>query len=335
MHVYSDITKTVGRTPLVKLQRLNVDAVADIYLKLEFFNPLGSVKDRIGLNMVEDAEKSGALKSGMEIIEPTSGNTGIALAFVAAAKGYKLTLVMPETMSQERRTLLLLLGAELVLTPGANGMRGAIAKAMQMVSENPNAFFPSQFTNKANPEIHAKTTAEEIWKDTDGAVDIVVSGVGTAGTISGVGQVLKSRKPSVKMVAVEPTESPVLSGGKGGPHKIQGIGAGFVPRVYDKSVVDQIEQVSSDESLATAREVIKREGIPVGISSGASIAVGLRLAKLPENQGKKIVVIVPSYTERYLSTLLAQPEREKAAALTVQTVSEEWLKKIDEVYPGL
>ncbi|AGH95669.1 cysteine synthase A [Pseudobdellovibrio exovorus] len=335
MQVYSDITKTIGRTPLVKMQRLNADSVADIYLKLEFFNPLGSVKDRIGLNMIEDAEKSGALKQGMEIIEPTSGNTGIALAFVAAAKGYKLTLVMPETMSQERRTLLLLLGAELVLTPGANGMRGAIAKAMQMVSENSNAFFPSQFTNKANPEVHSKTTAEEIWKDTDGQVDIVVSGVGTAGTISGVGQVLKSRKASVQMVAVEPTESPVLSGGKGGPHKIQGIGAGFVPRVYDKKVVDQIEQVSSDEALAMAREVIKREGIPVGISSGASITVGLRLAKLPENKGKKIVVIVPSYSERYLSTLLAQPEREKAAALAVQTVPEEWLKKIDEVYPGL
>lgn len=335
MKVYSDITKTIGRTPLVKLQRLNQDCVAELYLKLEFFNPLGSVKDRIGLNMIEDAEKSGVLKPGMEIIEPTSGNTGIALAFVAAAKGYKLTLVMPETMSQERRTLLLLLGAELVLTPGANGMRGAIAKAMQLVSENSNAFFPSQFTNKANPEIHRQTTAEEIWADTDGTVDMVISGVGTAGTISGVGQVLKSKKASVRMIAVEPVESPVLSGGKGGPHKIQGIGAGFVPGVYDKHVVDQVEQVSSDEALATARDVIKKEGIPVGISSGAAIHVALRLAKQPENKDKKIVVIVPSYTERYLSTLLAQPEREKAQALTVQTVADEWLKKIDEVYPGL
>lgn len=335
MKIYSDITKTIGKTPLVKMQRLDAESLAEIYLKLEFFNPLGSVKDRIGMNMIEAAEKSGALKAGQEIIEPTSGNTGIALAFVAAAKGYKLTLVMPETMSQERRTLLLLLGAEIILTPAANGMRGAVAKAMQLVSENKNAFYPSQFENKHNPEIHRQTTAEEIWVDTDGQVDIVVSGVGTAGTVTGVGQVLKAKKPSVKMVAVEPVESPVLSGGKGGPHKIQGIGAGFVPKVLDKSVIDQIEQVSSDESLAMAREVIKKEGIPVGISSGAAIHVALKLGKLSENKGKKIVVIVPSYTERYLSTLLAQPEREKAAALTVQTVPDEWLKKIDEVYTGI
>ncbi|MEQ1723653.1 MAG: cysteine synthase A [Pseudobdellovibrio sp.] len=330
MKVYSDITKTIGRTPLIKMQRLNAGCLAEIYLKLEFFNPLGSVKDRIGLNMIEAAEKSGALKAGMEIIEPTSGNTGISLAFVAAAKGYKITLVMPETMSQERRTLLLLLGAEVVLTPAANGMRGAIAKAMQLVSENKNAFHPSQFTNLHNPEIHRQTTAEEIWTDTDGTVDMVVAGVGTAGTISGVGQVLKKKKASILMVAVEPTESPVLSGCKGGPHKIQGLGAGFIPRNYDKSVVDQVEQVSSDESLAMAREVIKKEGIPVGISSGAAIHVALKLAKLDENKGKKIVVIVASYTERYLSTLLAQPEREKAAILQVEPVAEEWLKKVDE-----
>lgn len=328
MNIYSDITKTIGRTPLVKLQRLNEGAVAEIYLKLEFFNPLGSVKDRIGLNMIEDAEKKGVLKPGMEIIEPTSGNTGIALAFVAAAKGYKLTLVMPESMSQERRTLLLLLGAELVLTPAANGMKGAIGKAMELVSENKNAFYPSQFANPANPEIHRLTTAEEIWNDTDGSVDIVVSGVGTAGTITGVGQVLKKKKAGTKIVAVEPVESAVLSGGAPGPHKIQGIGAGFVPSILDRSVVDQIEKVSSDEALATARDVIKKEGIPVGISSGAAIHVGLRLARQTENAGKKIVVIVPSYTERYLSTLLAQPEREKAQSLPVTPVDEKWLKLV-------
>lgn len=332
MKIFSDITKTIGRTPLVKMQRLNADCVAEIFLKLEFFNPLGSVKDRIGLNMIEDAEKTGALKPGMEIIEATSGNTGIALAFVAAAKGYKITLVMPETVSQERKTLLLLQGAELILTPGANGMRGAVAKTMQLVSENKNAWCPLQFANPANPEVHALTTAEEIWTDTDGLVDIVVSGVGTAGTITGVGRVLKAKKPSVKMVAIEPSESPVLSGGKPGLHKIQGLGAGFVPKVLDRSVVDQIEQVSSEEALAMAREVIKKEGIPVGISSGASIKVALKIAKLPENKGKKIVVIVPSYSERYLSTLLAQPEREKAATLPVEPVSEEWLKKINDVY---
>lgn len=328
MKVYSDITKTIGRTPLVKMQRLNSDCVAEIYLKLEFFNPLGSVKDRIGLNMIEDAEKTGKLKPGMEIIEATSGNTGIALAFVAAAKGYKITLVMPETVSQERKTLLLLQGAELILTPGTNGMRGALAKTMQIVAENKNAFCPSQFANQANPEIHRNTTAEEIWSDTDGLVDIIVSGVGTGGTITGCGQVLKKKKPSIWMVAVEPTESPVLSGGKPGLHKIQGLGAGFIPTVLDKSVIDQIEQVSSDEAITTAREVIKKEGIPVGISSGAAIKVALKLARLSENKDKKIVVIVPSYSERYLSTLLAQPEREKALALPIEQVTEEWLKKI-------
>ena len=335
MKIYSDITKTVGNTPLVKMQKLSKGLAAEIYLKLEFFNPLSSVKDRIGLNMIEAGEAAGALKSGMEIIEPTSGNTGIALAFVAAAKGYKITLVMPETVSSERKTLLLLLGAELILTPGANGMRGAVAKAMELVSINKNAFYPSQFMNPNNPEIHRRTTAEEIWRDTDGTVDIVVSGVGTAGTITGVVQILKQRKPSVKMVAVEPSESPVLSGGKPGPHKIQGLGAGFIPTVLDRTVMDQVEQISFEDSLKIAREVIKKEGIPVGISSGAAIGVGLRLAALPENKGKIIVVIVPSNTERYLSTLLAQEERDKAAALTVQSVSEEWLKKIDQVYPGI
>ncbi len=330
MKVYSDITKTIGNTPLIQMQRLSKGLQAELYLKLEFFNPLGSVKDRIGVSIIEAAEKDGSLKPGMEIIEPTSGNTGIALAFVAAAKGYKITLVMPETMSQERRTLLLLLGAEVVLTPGPNGMKGAIAKAMQMVSENKNAFYPSQFTNPNNPAIHRTTTAEEIWNDTDGLVDMVVSGVGTAGTITGVGQVLKKKKPSVQMIAVEPAESPVLSGGKPGPHKIQGLGAGFIPTVLDRSIIDSVEQVSGEESMKMAKEVIKKEGIPVGISSGAAILVGLRLAAKPENKGKKIVVIIPSYTERYLSTLLAQEEREKAMALPVQTVSEEWLKKVGE-----
>ncbi len=335
MKIYSDITKTIGNTPLVQMQRLGKGLGAHLYLKLEFFNPLGSVKDRIGAHIMEMAEKEGLLKPGMHIIEPTSGNTGIAFSFVAAAKGYKITLVMPETMSQERRTLLLLLGAEIILTPAANGMRGAIAKAMQLASETPNSFYPSQFINLHNPEIHRMTTAEEIWNDTDGKVDVVVAGVGTGGTISGVGQVLKKRNPKIKMIAVEPTESPVLSGGKAGPHKIQGLAAGFVPRIYDKSVVDSVELISSEESFKMAREVIKKEGIPVGISSGAAIGVALRLAALPEYKDKHMVVIVPSYTERYLSTALAQEEREKALALTVTSVPEEWLKKIDEVFPGL
>lgn len=335
MKVYSDITKTIGRTPLVQMQRLTKGLQANLLFKLEFFNPLGSVKDRIGAHMIESAEKEGKLKPGMEMIEPTSGNTGIALAFVAAAKGYKLTLVMPETMSQERRTLLLLLGANIILTPAANGMRGAVAKAMQLVSENKNAFYPSQFMNAHNPEIHRLTTAEEIWSDTDGKVDVVISGVGTGGTISGVGQVLKKKNPKIKMIAVEPTESPVLSGGKPGPHKIQGLAPGFVPTIYDKTVVDQVEQISSEEAFKIARQVIKQEGIPVGISSGAAVGVALRLGVLPEYKDKNIVVIIPSYTERYLSTLLAQEEREKAQLLPVQAVPEEWLKKIDETYPGL
>lgn len=328
MKIYSDITKTIGQTPLVKMQRIGKDLPGKLLLKLEFFNPLGSVKDRIGNAMIEDAEKTGKLKPGMEIIEPTSGNTGIALAFIAAAKGYKLTLTMPETMSQERRTLLLLLGANIVLTPGPLGMKGAIAKAMELAEKTANSWMPAQFDNQANPEIHRKTTAMEIWNDTDGAVDMVISGVGTSGTITGVGQVLKEKKPSVKMIAVEPVESPVLSGGKPGPHKIQGIGAGFVPSVMDLKVVDGIEQVSSEESLKTAREVIKTEGIPVGISSGAAICAGLRQAAKEENKGKTIVVIIPSYTERYLSTLLAEQERQAASALVVSTVDESYLSRV-------
>ncbi len=330
MKIYSDITQTIGSTPLVKLQRLNKGLKAELLLKLEFFNPLGSVKDRIGLNMIAEAEKSGALQPGMTVIEPTSGNTGIALAFVCAAKGYELTLVMPETMSQERRTLLLLLGANLVLTPGPLGMRGAIAKALEIsdTDKSKKYFLPRQFENPANPQVHEKTTALEIWNDTDGKVDIVVSGVGTGGTITGVGKVLKQKNSKIQMVAVEPTESPVLSGGKPSPHKIQGIGAGFIPLVLDRKIIDRIEQISSEDSLVMARRVIKEEGIPVGISSGAAIAVGLKLAALDENQGKNIVVIVPSYSERYLSTLLAEAERTQAQSLTTSTVSEEYLKKV-------
>lgn len=328
MRTYSDITKTIGRTPLVEMKRIGAGLPGRIFLKLEFFNPLGSVKDRIGLAMIEEAERAGRLKPGMEIVEPTSGNTGIALAFVCAAKGYPLTLTMPETMSMERRTLLLLLGAKVVLTPGPLGMKGAMAKAMEMASKNPQAFMPSQFENMSNPAIHAETTALEIWQDTDGAVDIVVSGVGTGGTITGCGQVLKKKKKSVKMIAVEPVESPVLSGGAPGPHKIQGIGAGFIPPLLDRSVVDGVETVTSDEALQMARELIKKEGIPVGISSGAAVVAGLRLAAKSENKDKQIVVIVPSHSERYLSTLLAQNEREQASSLVTETVSEEWLKKV-------
>lgn len=328
MKVYSDITKTVGQTPLIEMQRIGKGLPGKLLLKLEFFNPLGSVKDRIGLAMIEDAERSGKLKPGMKIIEPTSGNTGIALAFVAAAKGYDLTLTMPETMSQERRTLLLLLGAKIVLTPGPLGMKGAIAKAMELLEKTPNSWTAGQFDNPANPSIHKETTGPEIWNDTDGKVDMVISGVGTSGTITGVGTFLKSKKPSVKMIAVEPVESPVLSGGKPGPHKIQGLGAGFVPSVMDRSVVDGVEQVSSEESIKTAREVIKAEGIPVGISSGAAIAAGLRQAAKEENRGKNIVVIIPSYSERYLSTLLAEQERQEAQSLQVATVDEAYLNKV-------
>lgn len=328
MKTYSDITKTVGNTPLVEMQRIGKGLPGKILLKLEFFNPLSSVKDRIGVQMIENAEKSGKLKKGMTVLEPTSGNTGIALAFVCAAKGYSLTLVMPETMSQERRTLLLLLGAKLLLTPGSLGMRGAIAKALELAEKDSQYFLTRQFENPSNPEIHRLTTANEIWQDTDGLVDIVISGIGTGGTITGVGQVLKSKKPSVQMIAVEPTESPVLSGEKPGPHKIQGIGAGFIPPILDRKIIDGIEKVSSEEALKLAREVIRTEGIPVGISSGAAIAAALRVAALPSSQGKLIVCIVPSSSERYLSTLLAEQERTQALALPVEVVSEDFLKKV-------
>ncbi|HEV7335205.1 MULTISPECIES: cysteine synthase A [Bosea] len=304
--VYDSITDTIGDTPLVRLNRLPAErgVKATILAKLEFFNPISSVKDRIGVSMVDALEASGALKPGGTLIEPTSGNTGIALAFVAAARGYRLILVMPETMSIERRKMLALLGAELVLTPGPGGMRGAIAKAEELKAEIPGAIIPQQFENPANPAIHRKTTAEEVWNDTNGDVDIFVSGVGTGGTITGVGQVLKARKPGVKIVAVEPEDSPVLSGGQPGPHKIQGIGAGFVPGILDRGVIDEVVTVGNQTAFETARALAKSEGIPAGISSGAAIAAALEIGARPENAGKKIVVIVPSFAERYISSAL-------------------------------
>jgi cysteine synthase A len=304
--IYDNILETIGGTPLVRFQRLAADAgvEADIIGKLEFFNPLASVKDRIGLAMIEAAEDAGRLKPGSVIIEPTSGNTGIALAFVAAAKGYRLILTMPESMSIERRKMLWLLGAEIELTPAAKGMTGSIRRAEELAATIPGAVILQQFENPANPAIHVATTAEEIWTDSQGKVDIIVSGVGTGGTISGIGKLLKSRKPALKMVAVEPEDSPVLSGGAPGPHKIQGIGAGFVPAILDRSVIDEILQIGNETALTTARKAAKIEGIPVGISSGAALAAALELGARPENKGKMIVAIIPSFAERYLSTAL-------------------------------
>ncbi len=305
--VYASITDTIGDTPLVAMDRIAKEkgVVARLLGKLEFFNPIGSVKDRIGVAMIDALEAQGKISPGHGVlVEPTSGNTGIALAFVAAARGYKLILVMPESMSIERRKMLALLGAELVLTPAAQGMKGAIAKANEIVDTTPGAVIPQQFENPANPDIHRRTTAEEIWIDTHGEVDIVVSGVGTGGTITGVGQVLKARKPAVRMVAVEPEDSPVLSGGAPGPHKIQGIGAGFAPAILDRSVIDEIVTVGNQTAFDTARLVARIEGIPAGISSGAAIAAAIDVGRRPENAGKTIVVIIPSFAERYLSTAL-------------------------------
>lgn len=305
--VYDSITQTIGDTPLVRLNHLPKEAgvKADILLKLEFFNPIASVKDRIGVAMVEALESQGIIAPGKNIlVEPTSGNTGIALAFVAAAKGYKLILVMPDSMSLERRKMLLLLGARLELTEASKGMKGAIARAHELVAENPGAVIPQQFENPANVEVHRRTTAEEIWNDTDGKVDIVISGVGTGGTITGVGQVLKDKKPSVKMIALEPEDSAVLSGGPPGPHKIQGLGAGFVPAILDRKVIDEVMTISNETALETARRVAREEGIPVGISSGAAVAAALEVGARPENAGKTIVTIIPSFAERYLSTPL-------------------------------
>jgi cysteine synthase A len=307
VRIANDVTKLIGNTPLVRINKLTEGISARIVAKLEFFNPCGSVKDRIGVNMIETAERAGILKKHSVIVEPTSGNTGIALAFVCAVRGYKLILTMPDTMSIERRAMLKAFGAEVILTPGAQGMKGAIEKAEELVKQNPKAFMPQQFNNSANPEIHRKTTAEEIWRDTDGQVDAIVAGVGTGGTITGVGETIKQRKSSFKVIAVEPESSPVLSDGKPGTHKIQGIGAGFVPEILDRQIIDRVIKVSNDNAFETARRLVREEGVFCGISSGAAMWAALEIVREEEFKGKLIVVIIPDLGDRYLSTELFLP----------------------------